>query len=104
MRPPGKLIHRAPMRSLDERLEFDPASIHAVAANTNLVTFGCKEFQHSLDIVVTIGRRLARESTECRIANEKHRYASLFVFGQGTRQPKAVVASLGSVGRIIQNE
>lgn len=70
------------MRPLDEHLGLNPANIYARAANTNLVTFSRKELQHALDIVVSIGGRLTGESTGYRIANEKHRYPSLFVFGR----------------------
>src|SRR5690606_22417235 len=92
--------------TVQDRVVADAAGIEAGAAGGDIRTVPHQSLQHGLDVVVALRDLLSRSGAGGGVADEKQAYRSavLRALEQLTRVTDAVVAALGSVGRIVQNE
>ena len=82
----------------------DASRIHARAADTNLAAASPDASQHHLGVVVALRDFLILLRAARGIPHEEHFHFFAVALGQGTGEPKRVVAAFGAVWWVIQNE
>src|SRR5579864_3121168 len=81
------------------------ACLHARAAQQNLSLADDHSLEHALDIVVAVGGLLACFCRNHGIGHQEHGDGGCgFVLDERERQAQAIVAPLGAVGWVIQDE
>jgi hypothetical protein len=84
-------VKTAHLYAIDQIVRLDPASLAAGPSSGNLTAPG-QSLQHSLDVVVAVGRFLASLRTYHAFAHQKDAHGSFGTLTQIERQTKGIVA------------
>jgi hypothetical protein len=92
------------MGTLDQLFGGDAARFHAGPAHADGAAAPGHRAEHHLDVVVALGDLLASLRAGGGVAQQEDANLLAFSLGERAGQPQRVVAALGSVRRIVEDE
>src|SRR3990172_2399577 len=102
--PGGQLLHAASPAGVGELAVCDSARIHTGPAHADLRPSLCYGTEHDFQAVVAARDFLILLRAGYRVSDQKYSNFAAFLAGERASEPEPVVASLGAVRGVVENE
>jgi hypothetical protein len=103
-RPGGQLFHAAAMCPIQQFGVGDAARIQTCPTDANRDVMGDETFEHAPKVIRPLWRHLSSLSATNRISQQKDFEGNVALFAQRQPQAQGIVAALGPIGWIVENE